>query len=128
MSSERATKSVKRWFGDGEIARGIGAGLLAGLLILGTVKFATPWLDGPRQAQPSVQAPLSKQASPASANFNGHDAARDVRRLADWVARTGDAAGMEFILVDKKDAMIYVFDAAARLRASSTILIGAAVG
>ena len=42
--------------------------------------------------------------------------------------RTGDAAGMEFIILDKKNAQLYAFDDKARLKGSSVILIGAAVG
>ena len=62
------------------------------------------------------------------ADFNGQSASDDARRLAGWVARTGDAAGMDFLIVDKKNASLLVFDADARLKGSSPVLIGAAVG
>ena len=50
------------------------------------------------------------------------------RQLADWVAATGDNAGAPFIVVDKKRANVFVFDADARLRAHSAVLLGSALG
>ena len=50
------------------------------------------------------------------------------RRLADWIAATNDHAGAPFIIVDKPAASVLVFDAAARLRGRSAVLLGAALG
>lgn len=50
------------------------------------------------------------------------------RQLADWVALTGDHAGAPFVIVDKKRARVFVFEANARLRAHSAVLLGAALG
>ena len=50
------------------------------------------------------------------------------RQLADWIAATGDHTGAPFIIVDKKRASVFVFDANARLRAQSAVLLGAALG
>jgi hypothetical protein len=38
------------------------------------------------------------------------------RQLADWIAQTGDHAGAPFIIVDKRRASVFVFEANARLR------------
>lgn len=50
------------------------------------------------------------------------------RQLANWVALTGDHAGAPFIIVDKKRASVFVFEANARLRAHSAVLLGSALG
>jgi hypothetical protein len=127
--------ALKRWIGDGEVAKGIGQGLFIGILLLVLVRAGTSWLNPPASA-PIVSAPNVSsvpQTQPQahtrkSARFDGKPAAADVHRLADWIARTGDAAGMEFVIIDKKNARLHVFDADAHLKGSSVILIGAAVG
>ena len=48
--------------------------------------------------------------------------------MADWVADSHDASDADFVMVDKKFATVYVFDAVARLRSSSPVLLGAASG
>lgn len=48
--------------------------------------------------------------------------------MADWVAHTHDNGDAEFMIVDKRNAKVYVFDAAARLRGASPVLLGAAKG
>jgi len=58
----------------------------------------------------------------------GAVASHQTRQLADWIAATGDHAGGPFIIVDKKRAMVLVFDANARLRANSPVLLGSALG
>lgn len=50
------------------------------------------------------------------------------RHLADWIAETGDHTGAPFIIVDKMRASVFVFDADARLRAHSAVLLGSALG
>jgi hypothetical protein len=62
------------------------------------------------------------------ADFRTQTASGDARYLADWIADSHDNAGYDFVIVDKKSARLYVFDDAARLRGSSTILLGAARG
>jgi hypothetical protein len=52
----------------------------------------------------------------------------DVRWLADRVTRTHDHAGNAFVVVDKRAAQVHVFDAQGRLKASSPVLLGAALG
>ena len=65
---------------------------------------------------------------PRFARFGGVSPSADARHLADWVADSGDNAGAGFVIVDKKFATLYVFDAGATLRGTSPVLLGAAVG
>lgn len=62
------------------------------------------------------------------ADFGSAKVSADARTLADWSARTGDHAGLGFVIVDKKTATLHVFDAKARLQASTPVLLGAARG
>ena len=50
------------------------------------------------------------------------------RYLAGWVMRSRDNGGAPFVIVDKKDARLYLFDTRARLVASTAVLLGSAVG
>lgn len=52
----------------------------------------------------------------------------EARRLAHWVALTSDHAGAPYIIVDKKNARLFVFEPNARLRAHSAVLLGSALG
>lgn len=67
-------------------------------------------------------------SAPRYAHFGGAEPSPDARHLADWVADSGDNMGSDFVVVDKKLATLYVFDASASLRGKSPVLLGAAVG
>ncbi|MCY7307439.1 MAG: L,D-transpeptidase [Rhodoferax sp.] len=48
--------------------------------------------------------------------------------MANWVAHSRDNSDLDFIIVDKKFARVYVFDDQARLRGVTPVLLGAAPG
>ena len=52
----------------------------------------------------------------------------EVREVADWVWRTGDAGGRAWVIVDKKQARIFVLDARGRLLGAAPVLLGSARG
>lgn len=52
----------------------------------------------------------------------------DAQQVADWVRQSHDNAGLPFALVDKKAAMLYLFDGHGHLQAASPALLGAASG
>jgi hypothetical protein len=62
------------------------------------------------------------------ADFRGETAGPDARELANWIADTRDNAGLEFVIVDKRRAAVFVFSTGARLLGSSPVLLGAARG
>jgi hypothetical protein len=62
------------------------------------------------------------------ADFGKEQPSHDARTIADQIAALNDNGGSDFIIIDKKNARFYVFDGSSRLRASSTVLLGAAVG
>ena len=65
---------------------------------------------------------------PQGPDFGDANPSNDTRELARWIARTGDHAGMPFVLIDKRAARLYVFDAAARVQDTTPVLIGSAPG
>lgn len=77
-------------------------------------------------ARPSGSAHAARLAR--AADFGDADPSVDARRVADWVATTNDSRGARFVVIDKREARLYVFDNQARLRATSWVLLGAALG
>ena len=73
---------------------------------------------------PAVQVQVVKP----TADFNGATPSADAKDVANWIAASGNNAGLDFVIVDKKMAKVYAFDAHARLRAFSAALMGSAVG
>lgn len=64
----------------------------------------------------------------AGAEFGSASISGDARTVAKWVAATRDNAGVGFLIIDKKAARLHVFDATARHRSSTPVLLGAAIG
>lgn len=62
------------------------------------------------------------------ADFGSENASPDVRQVANWVVDSGDNPAMPFVIVDKKDARVFVFDAHGRLSGAAPALIGLARG
>jgi hypothetical protein len=75
---------------------------------------------------PAVTAPIA--AIRAQAEFGEHSVSADALRLADWAAGGGDARGQPFMIIDKKAATLYVFDATGRLGGTAPVLLGSARG
>lgn len=55
-------------------------------------------------------------------------ASSEVRQAVTHALSAGDAAGLPFAVVDKKNARLYVFDATGTLRGTTPVLLGSAVG
>ena len=87
---------------------------------------------------------IPKQAAAADrANFERERASHEARHVADWVVhagdnhagdnhagdnKAGDKPGLPFVIVDKKEAKVFVFDADGRLRGAAPALLGSARG
>lgn len=66
----------------------------------------------------------SAVSTPRRANFEGQPRSRDAQHVADWVMDSGDNQGMPFIIIDKTDAKVFVFEAGGYLLGQSPCLIG----
>lgn len=76
---------------------------------------------------PAVPAPGSPAAERV-ADFGREPVHADAKAVANWIAASGDNKSADFVIIDKKHARVYVFDASARVRGSSFILLGATKG
>lgn len=80
----------------------------------------------------AVQSPGPSSASPATAlhlaSFGDQQPTDDVRQVANWSVYSGDHARMAMVVVDKKDARVWVFDPDGKLVSNTPALLGAAIG
>lgn len=60
----------------------------------------------------------------AEADFGEHHASADARYVAHRVLESADHRGLPFVIVDKKEARIYVFEPGGRLSGASSALLG----
>jgi hypothetical protein len=119
------------------------AKLVAGLLLAaGVLAFAAgalyphwrPAARAPAPAAPSLvlapaePAPAARSPGRTRALFGAQKPSRDVRRVADWAVSTDDPRGRPFMVVDKKRAALYVFDADGVLAGKAPVLLGQARG
>ena len=80
----------------------------------------------PAPAQPKADIPV--QPSMRLADFAGEQPSADARHVADWAVFTSNHRKHAFVVVDKKDARVYVFSPAGKLMQSAPALLGAAIG
>lgn len=91
-------------------------------------------LSRPLSAHEGAAAPAAIEAQPVAAhrpkraNFERERASHEARHVADWVVDSGDNRSMPFVIVDKTDAKVFVFDADGRLRGAAPALLGLARG
>jgi hypothetical protein len=70
----------------------------------------------------------AQEPVPHGADFAGQRASTEARFVADWVMDAKDNRNLPFVIVDKKDARIFVFEAGGRIRGTSPVLLGLAPG
>lgn len=68
------------------------------------------------------------ERSPKRANFKQESASQESIYLADWVVNSSDNQNMPFLILDKKQAKVFVFDSNGLLRGSAPALLGLALG
>jgi hypothetical protein len=85
---------------------------------------------------PSTQAPWTERALTSTAtntprisvDFGSEKASADVQHMANWAINSRDNQALSFVILDKLNAKVFVFDAAGALLGASPVLIGAAKG
>jgi hypothetical protein len=70
--------------------------------------------------------PAAALARPA--DFQGLAPSAEARDVADWVVDSGDHAGLPFVIVDKVQSRVFVFDGQGRLQGAAPALVGLAQG
>lgn len=73
-------------------------------------------------------APARAADTAVRASLQHAHASPDAVKVADWVIGSNNHRDLPFMIVDKKAAMVYVFDGKGQLRGSAAALLGAAVG
>lgn len=69
---------------------------------------------------------VSETAS--SQDFGSMPASTEIRQMKQWVIDSGDNGRLPFILIDKINARVYVFNSAGQLQGSTAALLGSARG
>ena len=95
------------------------AALIRGAACLGVVAALLP--TGARAADEAT-------ARGARADFAGESASRDTRQVADWIVDSADNAGKPFIVIDKRQAKVFLFRPDGRLDGAAPALLGLAIG
>jgi hypothetical protein len=70
----------------------------------------------------------ARQAQPGHANFGAESPSIDTRAVVNWIASSGNHEGLRFVVVDKKAAQLYLFNANAKMIAATPVLLGEAIG
>ncbi|WP_232229916.1 L,D-transpeptidase [Polaromonas glacialis] len=94
---------------------------LAGALLVGGLVALLGLPQPSRAATPAVLAAENIRLQPLSVG-------QDVPRMTAWIRATRNHQGLPFAVIDKKAAMLHVFDAAGSPLGSSPVLLGLAVG
>lgn len=62
------------------------------------------------------------------ADFGDHTVSDEARHLARWAMHSRDTQGMPFVIVDKKNVTVHVFSRDGKLRGTTPVLLGSAIG
>lgn len=79
-------------------------------------------------AEPGAVAAEIVQVPTKLANFRQEASTPESQRLADWVMHSADNGKLPFMIVDKVNARVFVFDAHGQLTGASSALLGLAIG
>jgi len=108
---------------------------LAGLALIVPTPGRATGNAQPRKSAPSKQVKAKSKAAKAkpkpkqaTAKVDGVVRSAATARIADWVAGSGDNASLPYIIVDKKAAALFLFDAKGKPIGKAPVLIGVAVG
>lgn len=131
MSSERGDSRS-------EYLKAVRNGVLLGLAVLAVLVPALRWMQPQGEAIPGSSVTAQKGAQPGAratrakpsryASFGDEQPSADVRHVAHWAVHSGDHKDMSFVIVDKKDAKVYVFNPRGELVSSTAALLGSAHG
>jgi hypothetical protein len=85
----------------------------------------TPSTVQEKALRPAPAEPRSLTSSgPKKADFLKEPASEDARHLADWVVDSGDNRRLPFVVIDKVEAKVFVFDKDGQLRGATPALVG----
>ena len=128
-------RSGAEWIGALKQGALIGVGIAAFAIALWASFGSAAHLSWRKRALATVSAASSPATnflpalqSVAAVEFGAEEASPDVQHMANWVIYARDNHAMNFVILDKLNAKVFVFDASGALRGASPVLIGAAKG
>ncbi|MEP6505846.1 MAG: hypothetical protein ABJD97_21110 [Betaproteobacteria bacterium] len=77
---------------------------------------------------PEIPVPPPEPAPLVAADFGAIEPTPQTRQMADWVVARHDNGKLPFIVLDKRDARLYVFEAGGRLIDQTPVLLGSSHG
>jgi len=101
---------------------------LAALLLPPVSRLSSTSPLGIEVAADAARRQITPLLPPRKADFGGESPSEDARRLANWVLTSGDHQRQFFVLLDKKNTRVFVFNVDGTLRGATPVLIGAAIG
>lgn len=107
------------------------AALVIALPVLHYWKRPVPTTFPSQATQGQVQPPAAAPAAPPPrklASFGDQHPTDPVRQVANWSVYSGDHKQLAIVIVDKKDARVWVFNPDGKLVSSTPALLGAAIG
>ena len=96
-------------------------------ILLALAGLALP-VSVPARAAERVLPSGAVQSQPGATEAEGLSPSADAARVADWVAASGDNHALPYIIIDKKAASLFLFDAEGQSLGAVPVLIGVAVG
>lgn len=91
-----------------------------GYVLLGASMLSTPvWVGALDLSQPQAS-----RAKVSLADFGREKASSNAREVVNWVLGSQDHQGMPFVVVDKTQARVFVFNPQGRLQGAAPVLVG----
>lgn len=109
---------------DAQIVAGLRNGVLLAVAVLALVlPPAQSHHVGLHPAGGPVRDSIHRQL-----DFAGVPSSPEVRKMAAWVVGSADNGSLPFVILDKRQARLFVFEPGGRLRGASDVLLGHAIG
>lgn len=103
----------------------VAAGLAGGLVLTLSLHAAATAAGGVvANAVPTVGSPAQASTPSRLADFRDQPASAEARRIAHWALQSGDHGGMPYMIVDKVQARVFVFDREGQLQGAGPALLG----
>jgi len=116
---------------DDRLSNNMSSDVIGGIKLGTLLAFAVLALTLPPQAsrpELALQSIAARAGLPRSADFKHELASGDAQFVANWVADSRDNRGMAFVIIDKRNTRVFVFDADASLLGATPVLLGVAPG
>ena len=127
MSAAASPQKAHAEWMDGA-KQGILMGLALAVLVLPPSPFSAALPPGTNSFSSSAINRITLSTFPQRADFGAESPSEDARRLANWVVASGDNQRHFFVLLDKRNTRVFLFNSNGTLRGATPVLIGAATG